>query len=141
MIYLTLISLNPLCDCLDGQVVPLFLVNEIAGRVYYRGTWDMTCVFDNNEPDIIRTYTFETDCAAGGSTPFGTITIRYVHSPNGQGLGPGGPFLYYAVPNESEICDPLYIRYEEDGGGGNVAWVRCDGSTQDPVDVEMELTS
>jgi len=137
-IYLTLISMNALCSCIHGQVVPMLLVNEIDGRVYYKASWNMPCVVEFQRPAIVRTYTFTTDCAAGGAVPFGVITIRYTQSDS-----PGlifGPWIYDAIPSYESPCDPLYLRYRANGDGQG-AWVRCEDDVQDPVDVEMELTS
>jgi len=138
VIYLTLISMNALCACINGQVVPMLLVNEIDGRVYYKAIWKMPCVVEFQRPEIVRTYTFSTDCAAGGASPFGVITIRYTQSDS-----PGinfGPWIYDAITSYESPCDPLYLRYRANGDGQG-AWVRCEDDVQDPTDVEMELTS
>jgi len=138
VIYLTLFSMNALCSCIHGQVIPMLLVNEIDGRVYYKAIWRMPCVVEFQRPEIVRTYTFSTDCAAGGASPFGVITIRYTQSDS-----PGinfGPWTYDAISSYESPCDPLYLRYRANGDGQG-AWVRCEDDVQDPTDVEMELTS
>lgn len=142
---LTVISMNTECACIDGEIVPMLLDSEIAGRAYYNAIWAMPCVL-NGDPTQQRYHRFQMNC--GGGDLFPTLLVAFMSlaasDPAPTDINDvrwGGNYAWEKTEGQ---CDPFYFRFKSSGGSGSTGnttvWGNCGESSMDVPWIEFEAT-
>jgi hypothetical protein len=139
-LFLTLLSQNTECGCLDGQVIELPFFAEIAGKYQYRSeAWKVPCLI-NGDPDLHLWYRFRTECGSPENFEFMTV-----ESATGTASPPPEDAVWVTTASylrTSGQCDPFYYYYGLDGPGSpqNDIWFGCENTSMDVPWIDLELT-